>query len=465
MTKVKRKEFPLTSAQKLHYYSMMYCPKKQVLNIGTSMTIQVELERELLKSCIEEAVMRQESLRVQFTEDKKGNVVQYVTDRIAEIEHFDFRHWKEEDAQQKMTEWTSTPFELYDTPMYQIVMIQMPDFYNGIYVKVNHLVMDAQSLIVFFKDIIELYSSKVYENVPVPKEMSSYLAQLEKDLAYEAGNKASQKDREFFEKIITESEPVFTDIHGKGKLQAEREKNNHPSQRACVNTSDNVDANLVNFRLEPEAAAKMLRFCEEHRVSMTCLLLMGLRTYLQKENDEEDISLSTTIARRATLLEKRCGGTRIHSFPFRTIVAKEDSFLEGIFKIRDMQNQYFRHASYSPSEYYAFRRNYYQLEPGQTYEGLALTYQPLTMRYEGPGLEELGDIDYKVKRYTNGACAHTLYLTVGHTPDGGLDFCFEHQTGVVTFEKLQQVYYFLCRIMFYGMEDPNRTVGEVIEWA
>ena len=462
---MKRKEFPLTSAQKLHYYSMMYCPKKQVLNIGSGMTIQVDLERELLKSCIEEAVMRQESLRVQFGEDKKGNVFQYVCDTVAPIEHFDFRHWKEEHAHEKMTEWTSTPFELYHSPMYQIVMIQMPDNYNGLFVKVNHLVMDAQSLIVFFKDIIELYSSRVYDNVPAPKEMSSYLAQLEKDLAYEAGNKASVRDREFFEKLITESEPIFTDIYGKGKLLAERKRTGNPKQRACINTSDNVDANLVNFRLEPEPTRRMLEFCEKHHVSMTCLLLMGLRTYLQKENEEDDISLSTTIARRATLLEKKCGGTRIHSFPFRTIVSREDSFLEGIFKIRDKQNQYFRHAGYSPSEYYAFRRNHYQLEPGQTYEGLALTYQPLTMKYEGPGLEELGDIDYKVRRYTNGACAHTLYLTVGHTPDGGLDFCFEHQTGVVTYEKLQEVYYYLCRIIFHGIEDPERTVGEVINWS
>ena len=41
--------YPLTSAQKLHYYSMKYCPKKQVLNIGTSLTIQVELEWDVLK--------------------------------------------------------------------------------------------------------------------------------------------------------------------------------------------------------------------------------------------------------------------------------------------------------------------------------------------------------------------------------------------------------------------------------
>ncbi|MBQ9141627.1 MAG: peptide synthetase [Lachnospiraceae bacterium] len=460
------KVYPLTSAQKLHYYSMKYCPKKQVLNIGSGLTIQVELDWEVLKQCIHEAIMRCEAMRVQFAEDKEGNVYQYVVkEPNIEIKHFDFAHWKEEDAHAKMTEWTSTPFEMYDAPMYEIVMIKMPDNFHGMYVKVNHLIMDAQSLIVFFKDIIELYASKTYDEVQAPKEMASYLKQLEKDLAYEAGNASSQKDREFFENMISSSEPIFTDIHGRGKLEAERERTGNPKQRAVINTSDNVEANLANFQLEDEPTRKLLEFCEEHHVSLTCLLLMGLRTYLQKENDEDDISVSTTIARRATLLEKRCGGTRIHSFPFRTIVSREDTFLEGIFKIRDMQNQYFRHANYSPSEYYAYRKQYYNLENGQTYEAMALTYQPLMMKYDGPGLDKLGDIQYNTRRYSNSACAHTLYLTVSHRTTGGLDFCFEHQTGVVTYEKLQEVYYYLCRILFHGIEDCNRTVGDIIDWS
>ena len=136
-----------------------------------------------------------------------------------------------------------------------------------------------------------------------------------------------------------------------------------------------------------------------------------------------------------------------------------------IFKIRDMQNQYFRHANYSPAEFYAFRKQHYNLENGQTYEAMALTYQPLLMKYDGPTVDKMEDLQYNVRRYTNGACAHTLYLTVSHRPLGGLDFCFEHQTGVVTYEKLQEVYFYICRIMFKGIEDSSRTVGEVIEWS
>lgn len=145
---------------------------------------------------------------------------------------------------------------------------------------------------------------------------------------------------------------------------------------------------------------------------------------------------------------------------------REDTFIEGIYKIRDMQNQYFRHANFSPTEYYYYRSQYYKLADGQTYEPLSLTYQPLAMRYEGPGLEKLDGIQYRTARYSNGVAAHTLYLTVSqNATDNGLDFCFEYQTGVVTPEKLQEIYYYLCRIIFRGIEDCSRTVGEVIDWS
>ena len=466
-TRKGNKVYPLTAAQKLHYYCMKYCPKKQVLNIGTSLTIQAELDWEILRKSIQEAIRRCEAMRVRFTHDKEGNAYQYVVkEDNTEIRQFDFSTWREEAAKKRLDEWTEVPLATDDQPLFRIVMIKMPQGYHGIYIVVNHLIMDAQSLILFFKDVIELYCHQVYEEIEYPKEMTSYIKQLEKDLAYEAGNASSVRDREWFEKLIASSEPIFTDIYGPGKLEAERKATGNPKLRAATNTSDNVDANITYFHLEKSPSERMMKFCEKNHVSMTCLLLMGLRTYLQKENNQDDVSLTTTIARRATLTEKRCGGSRIHCFPFRTVVSREDTFLEGIYKIRDMQNQYFRHANYSPSEYYAFRKQYYGLENGQTYEPLSLTYQPLNMKYEGPGLDKLGDIKYKTQRYSNGVCAHTLYLTVSHSPvDNGLDFCFEYQTGVVTPEKLREIYYYLCRIIFRGIEDASRTVGEIIDWS
>lgn len=463
------KVYPLTEAQKLHFYCLKYCPKKQVLNIGSSLTIEIDLDWEVLRESIKEAIARCEGMRLRFAHDKEGNEYQYVVkEDNSEIAHFDFYGWKMEDAEAKMREWTEIPFERYDASMHRIVMIRLPNGFQGTYVCVDHMTMDAQSLILFYRDIIEIYSHKMFgdEVIAYPKAMTSYIKQLEKDLAYEAGNTASQRDREFFEKLIGTSEPVFNSIYGPGLLEKQRKASGNPNQRAARTIPEDVSANITTFRLEPEPSGRLLKFCEEHRISMTCLLLMGLRTYLQKQNGNDDVSLTTTIARRATLTEKRCGGTRIHCFPFRTIISQDKTFLEGMEIIRDMQNQYFRHASYSPTEYFNYRKKFYNLEDGLTYEPLALTYQPLAMKYEGPGLDKMGGIRYDTARYSNGVAGQPLYLTVSHRAlDEGLDFCFEYQTGIVTPEKLEEVYYYLCRIIFRGVEDCSRTVGEIIEWV
>ena len=455
--------YPLTAAQKLHFYYQQFCPKKQVLNIGTSLTIQQSLDFGALKEAVYQAYARCESMRLRFVKDEKGEVYQYIADREErDIEFFDFSAWQECHAADKMREWTAVPFERFDTPLNRVVMIITPDGFQGIYMLVDHMTMDAQSLILFLKDIIEIYACNKYEGFEYPREMTSYTAQLERDLEYEAGSRSQKRDTEFFEKLISSGEPVFNSIFGPGKLEEERRREKNNSLRAVTAVSDNVDANIVTFSLEADPSLRLMKFCEDNHISMVCLLMMGMRTYLQKLNGNDDVSIVTTVARRATLEEKRCGGTRIHCFPFRTVVDREDTFLEGLYKIRDGQNSLFRHANYDPTSYYKYRSEHYGLKPGQTYEPFSLTYQPLTLK--GKGLDRLQDIRYKSAWYSNGAAAHSLYLTVMHrAEDNGMNFNFEHQTGAVSYQDLERFYYYLCRILFKGIENPDSTVGEILD--
>ena len=341
-------------------------------------------------------------------------------------------------------------------------MIKTSDGYSGIYFLVDHRIMDAQSLMCFLRDVVELYCNAKYEGVPYPKEMASYIEQVKKDLAYEAGSKAKQRDEEFFHKLIEESEPIFNGMDGSTLLDRQRERDQNPNGRAAINVTDSVDSELDIFHLEEEPTTRLMRFCEERHVSLTCLLLMGIRTYLQKKNGNDDVSVNTAIARRATLMEKKSGGTRIHSFPFRTIISEDKTFMEGIYHIRDMQNEMFRHANYDPVAYFAHRTKTYQTSRGATYEPMSLTYQPMSLKEKG--LDKLGDIKYKTVWYPNGATTQGMYLTVMHRPDdNGLDFNFEHQIKAFSREELEHFYYYLCRIMFKGIENPDLTIGEIIK--
>ena len=149
--------YPLTVAQKFHFFYQKFCPKKQVVNIGTSLTIETELDWEALKQSIYKAYERCESMRLRFALDKEGECYQYVADKEErDIEFVDFSGKTMEEAEAVMRGWTEEPFQLEDSPMNRIVMIRTPDGYNGLYLLVDHLTMDAQSLICFMKDIIEL---------------------------------------------------------------------------------------------------------------------------------------------------------------------------------------------------------------------------------------------------------------------------------------------------------------------
>lgn len=456
--------YPLTAAQKFHLFYQDFCPKKEVLNIGTSLTIGTDIDWDVLKQCVYKAIERCDSMRLRFTKDKEGNWYQYVVEKEErDIEFVDFSNKSMEEAEIEMRKWTQVPFQREDAPMNRIVMIKTSDGFSGLYVLLDHMTADAQSLILFLKDVIELYCNVKFEGIDYPKDMASYIEQLQKDLEYEAGSKAKERDEKFFQDLIDNSpEPIYNGIRGPQQLEAERVRTGNKNARAAVNVSDSVESALDIFHLEEEPTKRLMDFCEKYHVSLVCLLLMGLRTYFQKMNGNDDVSINTAIARRATLKEKKSGGTRIHSFPFRTIISENKTFLEGIYEIRDLQNSYFRHANYNPVKYFAYRGQKYPHKEGQTYEPMSLTYQPMTLQEKS--LEKLGKIQYKTKWYPNGATTQAMYLTVMHRPeDNGLDFNFEHQVKAVSRDDLEYLYYYLCKIMFKGTENPNLPIGDIIK--
>ena len=175
------KTYPLTKAQKFHLFYSDFCPKKEVLNIGTSLTIDYELDLDVLRQCIYKAYDRCESMRVRFAYDKEEKEwYQYVVDKEErEIEYVDFTGKTMDEAEEIMRSWTRVPLPREDSPMNRVVIIKTPDGFQGLYLLGDHMLLDAQSLIQFLKDVIELYCNIMFENIPYPADMRSYIEQLE----------------------------------------------------------------------------------------------------------------------------------------------------------------------------------------------------------------------------------------------------------------------------------------------
>ncbi len=462
---VKRECYPLLPAQKLHFYTVKAINRPEVLNIGTGLYVQFDTDFEVLRWAINEARKRHECSRLQFHQEADGSMWQYVIPYEEQnFDLHDYRNWNENDVHSRFNEYTRYPFEMFDHQLNRITMVRMPGGYNGIYMNVQHMTMDSSAMFLFLRDVIVIYCSKMYPDAAsYPPPMTSYIECLKKDLEYE-GSKANERDKKYWTEFFSQPEPIYTDFAGEGRLIRARLDSGNPNKRSAGIVSDNCNAQISVYHLEEEPSNKLMDFCSEHNVPIVCMLLMGLRTTLSIFNgNEKDISIKTTVARRGTKLETYSGGTRIHYFPFRTIIEPTETFLDGLRIIQAAQNAIFRHANIDPVMLTMQRNKMFGLAPHETYESIALTYQPMSASSEE---KKALPAKYQSFWYSNGVAAQPLYLTVMHRPnDNGLDFYFEHQGGVVSKEELDVLYYYICRVMFRGMENFDKPIETILQFV
>ena len=457
--------YPLTAAQRIHFFTVNACQRHELLNIGTGFYLEYsDVDFDTLKECIYDGYEKFECMRLRFSVQEDGSLMQYLIPREdRDIRLVDFSDWKEEDAHNEMERWTHIPFDLNMGPMNEVVMIRLPGGYTGLYMKVHHMTLDSQGITSFYSYVLQLYCSKKFEDTPAPKPPMSYLKQLELDLKYEDNSPQMQKDMEYWHKQLEAPEPMYTPFSSRNRLLELREQTGKKRLRAAYPTGD-IEAAIKVYELEADKTEELIKFCSDNRVPVASLLLLGLRTVFSHFSDNRtDISLKNAVARRGTLLEQKSGGTRIHFWPLRTDIKPKTSFLDALRIVQAKENELLRHANYDPIRYMGETGAHYKAPQGAGYDCTTLTYQPVSMA--GAKGVALPDINYKSKWYSNGVAMQNVYVTVMHRPgDGGMSVHFEYQKKEVTEKELEELYYYLCRAIFRGIEDPTRTIGEILDW-
>ena len=448
-------QYPITAAQRLHLVTLQNACEKQVLNICVSLFIHLDVDFDALARAVRRAVERDDSVRVRFTCGKDGTARQYIVpadDRP--VRHVDLSRMTESEAMLELHRWSRQPFEpRWDAPLFEIVTVAMPDGWNGAFVRIDHMLSDSCAMIVLLCDVVELYAAEVFGTKP-PADRAPYLASLQRDLERAADPVRTARDLAFWkEQAERAGEPLYTDIRGPGHTAS--------GARWAHNEKHDLTVGQRTFILESAPAERLLEFCEEQNISMTNLLLMCLRTYLSKQNDgEPDISVRNYVSRRVSRIDRKAGGTRIHCFPCRTVMPADTSFIEGVRQIAAVQNQVYRHTDFDTLEADRLRRERWGAPADALYESIALTYQPFPMRMQD---DHLNQIEYRSIWHDNGTAVQPLYLTVMHRPLGtGMDFYFKYQAAWYSLEEVEKLYYYLMRILFAAVEDPEITIGELI---
>ena len=457
--------YPLTAAQRIHFYTASASKHWELLNIGTGFYLEYsDVDFNVLKECIYDGYEKFECMRLRFSVQEDGSLMQYLIPREdRDIRFFDFSQWNEDDAHREMENWTKIPFDVNNGPMNEVVMIRLPGGYTGLYMKVQHMTLDSQGITSFYGYVLQMYCYKMFEDTPAPKPPMSYLKQLELDLKYEDNSEKQKKDLEYWMEQLNAPEPLYTPFSERNRLLELREQMGNKKLRAAYPTG-NIEAAIKVYDLEADKTKELIEFCKEYNAPMASLLLLGLRTVFSHFSDNRtDISLKNAVARRGTLLEQRSGGTRIHFWPLRTDIKPKTKFIDALRIVQAKENELLRHANYDPIAYMGMVGEHYKAPQGASYDCTTLTYQPVSM--VSMKNISLPEINYKSKWYTNGVAMQHVYVTVMHRPtDNGMSVHLEYQKNEVSEDELEKLYFYLCRAIFKGVENPDITIGEILDW-
>ena len=456
------KAYPLTGSQNMMYLmSLKYGSGYPVNNIGCGYYWQGDYDKGEMKAAIYEAIRRCDTMRLRFVMGKKLQLHQYVTEKSELlIDEWDYSDMTVEEAQDKLTAYSRSNIPMFNCEIHKIVLIKFKDGYHGIFMRIHHLAMDAYSLKVFIKDIIEIYKHRT-QGTAYPKPMREYIPVLEKELEYETSEQCEADKQYWFDSLAKATEPVFTDFMLESRLKAQQIKK--PHQRFADIHSGLPDADTIRFSMDADSSEKLISICNERNLSAFSLVSMGVRTGLSCFNDnQEDVSFKMIINRRGTVAEKKSGGLRINFLPMRSIIKPEMTFVDGVNVISQVQNEMYLHSKLSflgmlKERHKSMSKN---AKFDSTYDSFGLSYQPMMK------MTAINDEMAKTVKsiwYNNGAIMIPLYVTVCHRAvDGGFDFIFEYRREQEAEYDLTVLYSKIEKALMSFAENPDITVGEIL---
>ena len=471
MTEIKKPDgsvyegYPLTQAQRLMYFVFNnYGKNPAMLNIGAGCTWQGEIDYDLLRRSLAEAIGRTDTMRLRFTPDKQFGLLQYLASEPGfEIGTEDLSALTPEAADAAQKEWTKEELVLFDAPLNRVTMLRLPNGYGGFYCRLHHLAFDGWAVKAFIADAMSIYVH-YRTGAPYPKPTRPYLDAMKFELQY-LDSDARKEDRAYWmRRFSTEPEPIFNDYLLKNRLRQQREACGDPNRRyLLLFEGEHPESRTLHFDVSAEDTRKVLDLCEKNELSVPCVLMLALRTALSAFNDrQEDVSFKFMINRRGTLLEKRSGGNRWHFYTLRTVLPGDITFAEAARRVADEQTEVFRHCAFDTLEMYHIKHMAMHMESlSQTYDSMSFSYHaPLEVPFESEEIKKTA----RGVWYTGDISAQNLYLTVKHRlSDNGFEIFLEYRVNEDCEKDLTIFREIMLSALKAGAENPEITLDALLD--
>jgi amino acid adenylation domain-containing protein/FkbM family methyltransferase len=314
-------EIPLSFSQERFWFLEQLNAGTAAYHVPVAVRINGELRFDALEAALNEIIRRHEALRTGF-EHRLGKTVQVIAPTIQlAVRRVDARHLQG-DAQlpelhRLYREEISQTFNLGRPPLLRATLFQLSDREHTLLVTMHHIICDAWSLNIFFREVGALYRATLSgEPAPLPPLPIQYadFACWQRSI----GDAVADAQLIYWKQQLANLQPL--------QLPTDRPRPPIPSFRGANQS----------LSFSPETCAALKALSQQNGVTLFMTLLAAFQSLLSRYTRQSDITVGTPIANRSRTEIEGLIGFFANTLTLHTDFSGDPTFEELLRRVRDI---------------------------------------------------------------------------------------------------------------------------------
>lgn len=307
-------------AQQRMWFLDQFEPESELYNVAVAWRLRGPLDATALERSLQEIVRRHDVLRTVFTE-VDGRPVPVVLDQgelPLDMVDLSVADDPEAEAQLRLQEDVSQPFDLVRGPMIRISFLRLDRREHILMIAFHHIVADGWSLDVILTELSILYGSFVEGNPPPLAELPfqySDFARWQRDLLQ---GEVLQGHIEFWQRYLNGA-PGSLDL---------------PADRPRPPAST-FRGGIVPFQFDEKLSQRLRELSQSRQVTLFMTMAAAFNVLLYRYSGQDDFCIGYSVGNRDRLETEGLIGIFANTLVLRTRIAPGDTFGDELARVRD----------------------------------------------------------------------------------------------------------------------------------
>jgi amino acid adenylation domain-containing protein len=433
---------PLSFAQERLWFLDRLEPGSAFYNVPAALRLGGALDRPALERALGEIVRRHEALRTVFAEAEGGPV-----QAVAPFDGFALpvedvsmlgEAEREAEAQRRATESATRPFDLAAGPLFRAELLRLADDDHVLLLCMHHVVGDAWSLDVLFRELSVLYGAYL-EGRPSP------LPELPVQYPDHAVWQREQLQGEALERQLAWWKERLAGAPALLELPTDRPR---PPVQTYRGATERIE-------LPAHLLARLTALGRGEGATLFMTLLAAWQTLLAKYAGSDDVVVGSPIAGRTRREVEDLIGFFLNTLVLRTDLSGAPTFREALRRVREATLGAYEHQEVP------FERLVEELQPERSLSHAPLFQAMLVLQQPGSGGGGLPGLELSRLGAASGTSKFDLTLALAAYPGAGIAGSLEYSTDLFEPATVLRMLDHFARVLEQVAADPDVPIAEL----